>query len=42
LPSTSNADPAITLDLDDGVKSHYIKFGSLVAEAKKVCGTKDD
>ena len=30
MPSTSNADPAITLDLDDGVKTHYIKFGSLV------------
>jgi hypothetical protein len=42
LPSTSNADPAITLDLDDGVKTHYIKFGSLVAESKKICGIKED
>lgn len=38
----SYADQAITLDLDDGVKVNYAKFGPLVAEAKKVCGTKDD
>ncbi len=38
----SYADQAITLDLDDGVKANYAKFGTLVAEPKKVCGTKDD
>ena len=38
----SYADQAITLDLDDGVKTNYAKLGPLVAEAKKVCGTKDD
>jgi hypothetical protein len=32
----------ITLDLDDGVKTNYAKFGTLVAESKKICGTKDD
>ena len=32
----------IALDLDDGVKTNYAKFGPLVAESKKVCGTKDD
>ncbi len=38
----SYADQAITLDLDNGVKTNYTKFGPLVAESKKVCGTKDD
>jgi hypothetical protein len=38
----SYADQAITLDLDDGVKANYAKLGTLVAEAKKICGTKDD
>jgi hypothetical protein len=38
----SHADQRITLDLDDGVKNNYAKFGSLVAESKKVCGTKED
>jgi type II restriction/modification system DNA methylase subunit YeeA len=38
----SYADQAITLDLDDGVKANYAKLGPLVAEAKKICGTKDD
>jgi hypothetical protein len=38
----SHADQRITLDLDDGVKANYAKFGPLLAEAKKVCGTKDD
>jgi Eco57I restriction-modification methylase len=38
----SYADQAITLDLDDGVKTNYAKFGPLLAEAKKVCGTKED
>jgi hypothetical protein len=38
----SYADQAITLDLDDGVKTNYAKFGPLVAEAKKIYGTKDD
>jgi type II restriction/modification system DNA methylase subunit YeeA len=38
----SYADQLIALDLDDGVKVNYAKFGPLVADAKKVCGTKDD
>ena len=38
----SYADQAITLDLDDGVKTNYAKFGTLVAESKKVYGTKED
>jgi hypothetical protein len=38
----SYSDQAIALDLDDGVKVNYAKFGPLLAEAKKVCGTKDD
>ena len=38
----SHADQRITLDLDDGVKTNYAKFGPLLAEAKKVCGTKED
>jgi hypothetical protein len=38
----SYADQRIALDLDDGVKVNYAKFGPLVADAKKVCGTKDD
>jgi len=37
----SYSDQAIALDLDDGVKVNYAKFGPLLAEAKKVCG-KDD
>ena len=32
----------IKLDLDDGVKVNYGKFGDLLAEVKAVCGTKDD
>ena len=38
----SYADQRIALDLDDGVKVNYAKFGPLVAEAKKICGTKED
>jgi hypothetical protein len=38
----SYADQRIALDLDDGVKVNYAKFGPLVAETKKICGTKDD
>ena len=34
------ADQRITLDLDDGVKSNYRKFGNLLAEVKTVTGTK--
>ena len=30
------------LDLDDGVRVNYAKFGPLVAEAKKVCGKKGE
>jgi len=36
------ADMRITLDLDDGVKVNYAKFGDLVAEAKAVTGGSDD
>jgi hypothetical protein len=36
------ADRKITLDLDDGVKVNYGKFGDLLAEAKAVTGGKDD
>ena len=36
------ADQRITLDLDDGVKVNYAKFGNLLAEVKAVCGTKDE
>jgi hypothetical protein len=36
------ADQKISLDLDDGVKVNYAKFGDLLAEAKAICGTKED
>lgn len=36
------ADQKITLDLDDGVKVNYGKFGDLLAEAKAITGGKDD
>ncbi len=36
------ADMRITLDLDDGVKMNYAKFGDLVAESKSITGAKDD
>jgi type II restriction/modification system DNA methylase subunit YeeA len=32
------ADMRISLDLDDGVKVNYGKFGDLLAEVKAVCG----
>ena len=34
------ADQRITLDLDDGVKVNYGKFGDLLAEVKAVSGKK--
>ncbi len=34
------ADMKITLDLDDGVKVNYGKFGDLLAEVKAVTGKK--
>ena len=34
------ADQRITLDLDDGVKVNYGKFGDLLAEVKAVHGKK--
>jgi hypothetical protein len=37
-----HADMRITLDLDDGVKVNYGKFGNLLAEVKAVTGGKDD
>ena len=36
------ADKKITLDLDDGVKVNYGKFGDLLAEVKAVTGGKED
>ena len=36
------ADQRITLDLDDGVKVNYGKFGDLLAEVKTVTGTSAD
>ena len=36
------ADQRISLDLDDGVKVNYGKFGDLLADVKKVCGTKEE
>lgn len=35
------ADQRIALDLDDGVKVNYGKFGDLLAEVKAVTGKKD-
>jgi len=36
------ADHKISLDLDDGVKVNYGKFGDLLAESKAITGGKDD
>ena len=36
------ADMRIALDLDDGVKINYAKFGDLVAESKTITGGADD
>ncbi|TBG20527.1 BREX-1 system adenine-specific DNA-methyltransferase PglX [Rhizobium leguminosarum] len=36
------ADQRIALDLDDGVKVNYGKFGNLLAAKDKVCGKRDD
>jgi hypothetical protein len=36
------ADMKISLDLDDGVKVNYAKFGDLLAESKAITGGKDD
>jgi hypothetical protein len=36
------ADQKFSLDLDDGVKVNYAKFGDLLAESKAICGTQDD
>ena len=36
------ADMRITLDLDDGVKVNYGKFGDLLAEVKDVTGGASD
>ncbi|UFW79632.1 BREX-1 system adenine-specific DNA-methyltransferase PglX [Rhizobium sp. SU303] len=36
------ADQRIALDLDDGVKVNYGKFGNLLAATDKVCGKRDD
>ena len=35
------ADQRIALDLDDGVKVNYAKFGDLLAEVKAVTGQKE-
>ena len=36
------ADMRISLDLDDGVKVNYGKFGDLLAEVKAVCGVNEE
>jgi hypothetical protein len=36
------ADQRIELDLDDGVKVNYAKFGNLLAEVKKISGDSDE
>jgi hypothetical protein len=36
------ADQRIKLDLDDGVKVNYTKFGDLLVDVKAICGTKDE
>jgi hypothetical protein len=36
------ADQRITLDLDDGVRVNYGKFGDLLADVKKVCGKAEE
>jgi hypothetical protein len=36
------ADQRIKLDLDDGVKVNYGKFGDLLADVKAICGDKED
>ncbi len=36
------ADMRIKLDLDDGVKVNYGKFGDLLAETKAICGNSED
>jgi type II restriction/modification system DNA methylase subunit YeeA len=36
------ADQKVTLDLDDGVKVNYAKFGDLLADSKVITGGKDD
>lgn len=36
------ADQRIKLDLDDGVKVNYAKFGDLLAEVKAVTGGKEE
>jgi hypothetical protein len=36
------ADKKITLDLDDGVKVNYGKFGDLLAEVKNVTGGREE
>lgn len=35
-------DQKISLDLDDGVKVNYAKFGDLLAESKAITGGKED
>jgi hypothetical protein len=35
------ADQRIRLDLDEGVKANYGKFGNLLAERKAITGEKD-
>jgi type II restriction/modification system DNA methylase subunit YeeA len=36
------ADQRIALDLDDGVKANYAKFGDLLAESRAIVGAEDD
>jgi len=36
------ADMKIKLDLDDGVKGNYGKFGELLSDVKKIAGIKEE
>jgi hypothetical protein len=36
------ADQRIVLDLDDGAKANYAKFGDLLAESRAIVGAEDD
>jgi hypothetical protein len=41
IPISHYADQRISLDVDDGVKLNYAKFGGLLAEARAVRGCAD-
>jgi len=41
-PLRHYADQRIKLDLDDGVKVNYGKFGDLLADVKAICKEKEE